>query len=331
VVAGTAAASAATGLAADDAYTVPEDGELAVTADQGVLANDAAGTGLLCVIAYDTAGLQGTLGSANPDGSFAYTPPEDFNGATTFSYTVGTSIAGVCPTVSEGSGTVAITVTPVNDPPTARNDSFGVLSGRTLNVAAPGVLANDSDVDGDPLTAVLETGPSHGSLSLAANGGFSYTPNAGYTGSDVFSYHAFDGTDASQPRVVTLTVTALPPTRAPTAAPTTAPETVLPTLSPEPSPSESPLPSDSGLPSPSPSVPPLVATASPSPPPPIGGFPQAAGIPILAIAGLGLLIGLLTVAGVFFVQSQRAAARTAAEEAALGGEDADLDDLDDEA
>ncbi len=63
-------------------------------------------------------------------------------------------------------------------------------------VAAPGVLGNDTDADSDPLTAVLDTDVSHGTLSLAADGGFTYTPTSGYSGPDSFTYHADDGTDA---------------------------------------------------------------------------------------------------------------------------------------
>ena len=76
-----------------------------------------------------------------------------------------------------------------------------------LTVPAPGVLGNDSDPDGDPLTAVLVTGPSHGSLTLNANGSFSYTPAADFAGSDSFSYRASDGTVSSSPATVTITVT----------------------------------------------------------------------------------------------------------------------------
>ena len=61
-----------------------------------------------------------------------------------------------------------------------------------LTVAAPGVLGNDSDPDGDPLTAVLVSGPSHGSLTLNANGVL-YTPAVDYAGADSFSYRASDG------------------------------------------------------------------------------------------------------------------------------------------
>ena len=56
------------------------------------------------------------------------------------------------------------------------------------------MLANDTDADGDPLTAVLVTGPSHGTLTLNANGSFTYTPAANYNGTDTFTYRANDGT-----------------------------------------------------------------------------------------------------------------------------------------
>ena len=59
------------------------------------------------------------------------------------------------------------------------------------------MLANDSDPDGDPLTAVLVTGPAHGTLTLNANGSFTYTPTANYTGPDSFIYRASDGANQS--------------------------------------------------------------------------------------------------------------------------------------
>ncbi len=62
-----------------------------------------------------------------------------------------------------------------------------------IAVGAPGVLANDHDYDDDPLTAVLDTGPGSGAVTLDPDGSFTYTPNAGFTGSDSFTYTAFDG------------------------------------------------------------------------------------------------------------------------------------------
>src|SRR5262249_42923098 len=74
--------------------------------------------------------------------------------------------------------TVTITVTPVNDPPVANNDAYTTAEDTPLTVAAPGVLANDTDVDGNPLTAILVNGPSNGTLTLNPDGSFTYPPNA---------------------------------------------------------------------------------------------------------------------------------------------------------
>jgi len=313
---------AADGLAADDpSYAVAEDQGLTVPVETGVLANDVGGSAVLCVSTFDTTTLQGALSDppgVAADGSFTYTPPPNFNGTTSFTYSVATKVVGVCPPppTAEGTATVTITVTPVNDAPTAVGDSFTALKGHTLNIAAPGVLGNDSDVDGDTLTAVKKASPAHGAVTLAGDGAFSYTPDPGYVGSDQFSYWASDGTDHSPQRVVSLTVAALPPTAAPTPVPTPTP--VPPTPSPEPSPSESPAPSDSGLASPSPSVGGL-PSASPSSGPVTGPIVGGGGPPLGAIAALALLLGLLAVAGVFFVRSQRAGDDGEAQPGYLGG------------
>jgi hypothetical protein len=74
----------------------------------------------------------------------------------------------------------------------------------------PGVLGNDSDADGDALTAVLVSGPTSGALVLNPNGSFTYTPNAGFFGSDSFTYKANDGLADSN--VVTVTITVNPGT-----------------------------------------------------------------------------------------------------------------------
>src|SRR2546430_9622291 len=75
------------------------------------------------------------------------------------------------------SATVTITVTPVNDAPVAANDdSYTTPEDTQLTVSAPGVLANDSDVDGDALSAVLVSGPSHGMLTLNGDGSLVYMP-----------------------------------------------------------------------------------------------------------------------------------------------------------
>src|SRR5207302_1009083 len=105
--------------------------------------------------------------------------------------------------------TVSITVNAVNDAPVAANDAFTTDEDTALTVAAPGVLANDTDVEGDALAAVLVSGPSHGSLTLNADGSFTYTPAADYNGSDSFTYKANDGTADSNVAAVNVTVAAV--------------------------------------------------------------------------------------------------------------------------
>ena len=83
--------------------------------------------------------------------------------------------------------------TPAN-PPTANPDSYSILHDRALTVLTAGVLANDtSNPAGRALTAALVTAPAHGTVTLNANGSFTYVPTAGYTGSDLFTYTAKDG------------------------------------------------------------------------------------------------------------------------------------------
>jgi hypothetical protein len=79
------------------------------------------------------------------------------------------------------------------------------------------VLANDVDADGNPLTASVASGPAHGTVTVAADGRLVYTPDAGFVGTDSFSYVASDGQLASAPVTVTLTVTAAPAAQPPVA------------------------------------------------------------------------------------------------------------------
>jgi len=124
--------------------------------------------------------------------------------------------AGTKVDASTGGGTTAfstatesasITVTAVNDAPVAAPDSYTVSEDSTLGVlSAAGVLANDSDIDGDSLSAVLVSGPSNGSLTLNTDGSFAYDPNADFFGVDTFTYRANDGTADSNIVTVTITV-----------------------------------------------------------------------------------------------------------------------------
>jgi len=96
---------------------------------------------------------------------------------------------------------------PENEAPVAVANTYKVNAGQTLNVSAgSGVLANDSDPDGDALTAILSDNVDNGNLTLNANGSLTYTPNAGFVGTDTFSYQAFDGADLSNTVTVSITV-----------------------------------------------------------------------------------------------------------------------------
>lgn len=107
---------------------------------------------------------------------------------------------------------VSITGAPagVNIPPVAVDDSYSTPKNTTLNVPAPGVLSNDYDPDNGPssLTAELVSGPSHGTLTFNSDGSFVYTPNTGFSGTDTFTYRAYDGANYSNVATVTIEVIA---------------------------------------------------------------------------------------------------------------------------
>ena len=96
-----------------------------------------------------------------------------------------------------------------NSAPVAVANSYTIDEDTTLNVAASGVLANDTDAETDPLTAILASGVGNGALTFNANGGFTYVPGVGFNGTDSFAYKANDGTSDSNIVIVTLTVTAV--------------------------------------------------------------------------------------------------------------------------
>ncbi len=95
----------------------------------------------------------------------------------------------------------------VNDPPVAAGDGYVVNEDATLVVGpGSGVLANDSDPQSNPLTAGLASGPANGSLTLAADGSFTYTPNGDFNGTDSFTYTVSDGQGGTDTATVTVTV-----------------------------------------------------------------------------------------------------------------------------
>lgn len=272
--------------AANNAYATDEDVPLSVPAP-GILGNDNDADGDTIIPILVSGVSNGNL-VLHPNGSFTYTPGEDFNGSDSFTYkandsaansntatvtitvnsvndapkadangpytgTIGqpvqfdasgsTDVDGTITTYAwdfgdgdTGSGpnpthiyttidtfTVVLTVTDnngasdvdestanikdaPNQAPAAGDNAYTTNEDAALSVNAPGVLANDNDPDGDPISAVLVSNAANGSVSLYPDGDFVYFPNADYYGTDSFTYKAYDGEDYSNTATVTLTV-----------------------------------------------------------------------------------------------------------------------------
>jgi VCBS repeat-containing protein len=187
--------------AAPDSYSVNENQTLNIPSP-GVLFNDTDPQGRTLQALLVQGPAHGTL-TLQSNGSFIYVSAINYSGPDSFIYvaTAGSN--------QSAQALVSITVNHVNQPPTAAADSYVANQGSTLNVAAPGVLANDTDPEGSSLTAVLVTSPLHGTLVLDASGSFTYTPASGFAGTDSFTYKAVDGGGAqSVATTVTITVNA---------------------------------------------------------------------------------------------------------------------------
>ena len=104
--------------------------------------------------------------------------------------------------------TLHVTVNSVNDTPVAAPNNYALRGDETLLVAAPGLLQNDSDIDGDKLMVVLVRGPEHGQLIINRDGSFRYEPDPSYVGIDSFVYAASDGQAASELTPVFIKVSA---------------------------------------------------------------------------------------------------------------------------
>ena len=181
-------------LANNDTYTGFQGATLSVPAP-GVLSNDSGGSGPLTAVL-----LSGTSNGAlnlNSDGSFTYTPNGNFFGTDGFTYNATDG--------RTNSGSATVTINVVQAPlPVVNANSYSFTPNTTLTVPAPGVLGNDSDAIGSNLVASLVSGAAHGSVTLNADGSFTYVPTANFHGNDSFSYQASDGLNISTVVVVTL-------------------------------------------------------------------------------------------------------------------------------
>jgi len=186
-------------VANDDYYTTEEDTTLIVT-EPGILTNDTDPENDPLTAVLFNGVSKGTL-TFYSNGSFIYNPNSNYYGSDSFTYK---AYDGA---VVSNTATVYITITSVNDPPVANDDYYSVNEDTTLTVSAPGVLENDTDVENNALTATLISDVSHGTLSFNSNGGFQYTPDTNYYGTDTFTYQAYDGHSYSNTATVTITIT----------------------------------------------------------------------------------------------------------------------------
>ena len=175
-------------VAVDHTATTSTNGTVTASAATGVLTGDS-GTALWAAV--DRKPAHGTVELAK-DGSYVYTPAEDWSGVDTFTYTA-TDAEG-----NTATGLVTITVVP-----TVRDDSTRTTAGKSVTVRGPGVLGNDH---GSQLRVVAVGTAAHGTVGIAADGTFVYTPVAGFSGVDHVTYTAQDASGQRVDGTVTITV-----------------------------------------------------------------------------------------------------------------------------
>ena len=187
-------------VATDTAITLTEDNTQLI--DLLALVSDVDSTVLTPIIVTPPA--HGTLVKL-ANGSFSYTPNAHYFGADSFSYRVSdgqSSVNGL----ESNLATVNLTVTAVNDAPTAGNLS---LTGNEDHAITINLLANATDIESSQLSVFIVAAPQHGQLSVNADGSFTYTPAINYHGADSFTYKVNDGVLDSAVATVNLTVTAV--------------------------------------------------------------------------------------------------------------------------
>ncbi len=182
-------------VASDDSATVSED---STNNDIDVLSNDTDVDQDSLTVASVAQPGNGTV--TNNGSDVSYTPDSNFNGSDTFTYTISDGNGGT------DTATVNVTVTSVNDPLVAADDSATVSEDSADNVIE--VLSNDTDADGDSLTVASVTQPTNGSVTNNGSD-VSYTPDANYNGSDSFTYTVSDGNGGTDTATVSVTVTSV--------------------------------------------------------------------------------------------------------------------------
>lgn len=179
--------------ARDDTYNVDEDDILT----DNVMNNDSGLSDTPVTITSHTDPSNGNL-SMNTNGSFTYTPRANYNGSDSFTYTIQDEDGDT------STATVNITVNSINDIPVANNDTYTIDEDSQLD---DDVSSNDENLFDTPITISLVSNVSNGTLTLNADGTFTYIPNSEYFGTDNFSYKITDGNGDAVTANVSITIT----------------------------------------------------------------------------------------------------------------------------
>ncbi len=201
-------------VAEDDAYGMVQGTTLTVPAATGLLANDSYGDAGPLIV--DGIWYAGATLVVHPEGGFSFTPDPSFSGTYTFSYTALDENMNL----SSEQATVTITVTPKpNEAPVANPDVYSMVQGGILHIDEPGVLANDTDPEDDPLVVSAVQGHNSAEVVLNSAGWLTYTPDPSFTGTTTFQYRVDDGHQSSDWTTVTITVAPKAITEPPVANP----------------------------------------------------------------------------------------------------------------
>jgi hypothetical protein len=175
-------------VARPDAHTLQEDTLFSASKADGVLRNDSDRNGDRLVARLTRATDHGTI-NLSKNGSFMYDPADDYWGPDSFAYK---ACEAERPRICSPTAVVTLNVRAVNDAPAAQDDFYVARQDRVKTVSAPGVLANNADVDEDRLHVAGYTKPRHGRITVGAGGSLRFVPDEGFSGKTYFGYWAAD-------------------------------------------------------------------------------------------------------------------------------------------
>ncbi len=188
-------------VAMGDSTTTDEDRAIVIR----VLDNDTDADGDALSVTAVSVPSNGRAAITSAGATVTYTPNADFHGSDLFTYEVSDGNGGT--DTGTDTGTVNVTVTSVNDPPVAMGDSTTTDEDRAIVIR---VLDNDTDADGDALSVTAVSVPSNGRAAITSAGAtVTYTPNADFHGSDLFTYEVSDGNGGTDTGTVNVTVTSV--------------------------------------------------------------------------------------------------------------------------